>query len=140
MLKFTHLEVEQAFRFEKKGKLYYKRPGKRAYGEHPTHGIPLFLGKIETSVIPEGEPPSVIEAARRDARWHVLKDADMQISTEAVKNLRMRDGCGLVEARKILHKRMLMAALDTLRLELDMGTDRDDIVHDLTEIVREVIG
>lgn len=139
-MKFKQLEVEQAFRFEKKGMIFYKRPGKRAYGTHPTHGVPLFTSKIESSIIPEGEPPSAIEAAKRDARWRVLKDADMTVTAEAVKNLRMRDGCGLFEARKILHKRMLIQALDMLQLEMTMGTDREDIVHDLAEIVREIIG
>lgn len=139
-MKFKDLEMGQQFRWigteglcTKDGSTTYTLHSSGAFN-HVSKEARNGGGRFD--VIPEGEPPSMIAAAKRDARWYVLDNMDIDI--DEVKPMR---GCGIQEAIRIVKRRNLLNGLDVLKLELDAeGNDKTErVLHDLIEIVRELV-
>lgn len=130
-MKFKDLEIGQDFRWEadrpllrKTGNSHFSAAGK---------GPEAYVRKDARSysVIPEGEPPSVI-AARRDARWYLLADMDARIKIDMD-----RAGSGTVRE---IQRQNLLGGLDVLRAEMTTNPENlDQVLHDLIEIVRELV-
>lgn len=138
-MKFRDLEIGQTFRWGSPpaGDLETKTGPGTFTGE----GGPDFVSKQRRNytVTPEGEPPSAIEAAKRDRRWYVLNDMDLNVRADLVRAMRETEGIGMFEAQRKIRKQNLLYGLDVLRAEMIQGHDPAPVLHDLIEIVRELI-
>lgn len=136
-MKFKDLEIGQTFRQSSGGVLCTKtRPGAYEFEGAPE----VFCAKRGRAfdVIPEGEPPSAIEAARRDTRWWILDN--MEVTAAEVRATRDSFSVGIIEAQKKLKRAKLQGGLDVLKYELqDVDEKTQRVLHDLIEIVRELV-
>lgn len=132
-MKFKDLEIGQTFRHGA-GTLVCIKTGSGGYkgvGEPDKHIVYVNKPGRDLSVAPEGEPPSSIETARRDARWWLLTDMDKNVATDL-----SREGKNVRE----IHRQNLKYGLDVLRAEMITNPEnRDQVLHDLIEIVRELV-
>lgn len=136
-MKFKDLEIGQTFRWPNNAIVQIKT-GSGGYAESGTKGV-TYADKRQRDfeIIPESEPPSMIEAAKRDARWYLLRD--MEVSADEVRTLRDRESIGIFEAQRRIKQANLLSGLDVLSAELIMGNDPGPVLHDLIEIVRELV-
>lgn len=140
-MRFKDLEVDQEFRWTG-SKGVCTKIGPSTYKSHGS-GAANYVSKEARNggrrwdVVPESEPPSSIEAAKRDARWWLL--TDMTIKADEVRALRDREGIGIFEAQRRIKQANLQSGLDVLHLELSNGTEANQVLHDLIEIVRELV-
>lgn len=138
-MKFRDLEIGQMFTRVADGALCTKiSPGGYTYTQDG-RTIPVYLSKRERdfNVTPEGEPPSSIAAAKRDARWYLL--SNMEVTTDEVKELRDRGQISIFEAQRRLKQATLQSGLEVLKLVITNEPERTaEVLHDLIEIVKEL--
>lgn len=137
-MKFKDLEIGQTFHWVVGGSdTICRKDGVGSYWAG-INNIRLSKRARENSVMPESEPPSMIEAARRDARWWLLQNMDM--TADEVRAYRDRMECSIFEAQRNIKKQNLLNGLDVLKLELqDVDEKTQRVLHDLIEIVRELV-
>lgn len=73
-----------------------------------------------------------------DNRWYLLKSMGPP-TADAVRQRRNTDECGMFEAKKRIKREQLLSGLEVLHTCLVDGEDADKVLHDLIEIVRELV-